>query len=113
MAWKEKLRVLQGRNDPDSQWVQVTNPQTVKRNRYANIQPWDRSRIHLKVAQGKSDYINASPISLRDPRTGRETNYIATQVINSVPVVCGLMLNSIGTKTIEYEPFLAHDMAGN
>lgn len=79
--WKEKLRVLQGRNDPTSKWVQEVNPQVTKRNRYANVQPWEKSRIHLKVAEGKSDYINASPISLRDPRTGVETRYIATQVI--------------------------------
>lgn len=73
---------MQGRNDPTSEWVQEVNPQVAKRNRYANVQPWERSRIHLKVAEGKSDYINASPISLRDPRTGVETKFIATQVIN-------------------------------
>lgn len=50
------------------------------RNRYMNVQPWEKSRIRLKVQEGKSDYINASPISLRDPRSGTETHYIATQV---------------------------------
>lgn len=79
LAWKEKLRILQGRSDPSSQWVQDTSPHVMKRNRYGNVQPWEKSRIHLKVAQGKSDYINASPISLRDPRTGVETKFIATQ----------------------------------
>ena len=46
------------------------------------VQPWNRSRVHLKVAEGTSDYINASPISLRDPRTNVENAYIATQVSN-------------------------------
>lgn len=79
LAWKEKLRILQGRSDPSSQWVQDTSPHVMRRNRYGNVQPWEKSRIHLKVAEGKSDYINASPISLRDPRTGVETKFIATQ----------------------------------
>lgn len=52
----------------------------MKLNRYGNVQPWEKSRIHLKVADGQSDYINASPISVRDPRTGVETKFIATQV---------------------------------
>ena len=73
--------MLQGRNDPTSQWTQEVNPQVTKRNRYANIIPWEKSRIHLKVAEGESDYINASPVILRDARTGTETRYIATQVI--------------------------------
>lgn len=83
LVWKEKLRILQGRSDPSSQWVQDTSPHVVIQNRYGNVQPWEKSRIHLKVAQGKSDYINASPISLRDPRTGVETKFIATQVCTS------------------------------
>ena len=49
------------------------------RNRYANVQPWDKSRIRLKVAEGQSDYINASPICLNDVRTKQEWNYITTQ----------------------------------
>ena len=82
LAWKEKLRIFQGRTDSSSQWAQdILSPQIAKRNRYANVQPWLRSRIHLKVPEDKSDYINASPISLRDPRTGAETKYIATQVL--------------------------------
>ena len=80
LAWKEKLRILEGRSDPSSQWVQDMSPHVLRRNRYGNVQPWDKSRVHLKVAEGKSDYINASPISLQDPRTRVETKFIATQV---------------------------------
>ena len=43
------------------------------RNRYANIEPYAQNRIKLKVAEGMSDYINASPITLGKRR------YIATQ----------------------------------
>lgn len=85
LAWKEKLRVLQGRKDSSSQWVQDFSPQVTKRNRYGNVQPWEKSRIHLKVAEGDLDYINASPIMLHNTHTGVETRYIATQV--SLPFV--------------------------
>ncbi|KAL8951888.1 MAG: hypothetical protein Q9222_002163 [Ikaeria aurantiellina] len=49
------------------------------RNRYQNVQPWEKSRIRLQVPAGTSDYINASPIALTDPRTGASFFYIATQ----------------------------------
>ena len=74
----------------------------MSRNRYANVQPWDSSRVKLKTTIGGSDYVNASPISLkslspasrhrgrRKPSqetsssdtqsvTVQETRYIATQ----------------------------------
>lgn len=44
-----------------------------------NVQPWDKSRIHLQVPEGESDYINASPITLTDPRTEAVYSYIAAQ----------------------------------
>lgn len=44
-----------------------------------NVQPWDKSRVHLQVPPGESDYINASPITLEDPRTGVVSSYIAAQ----------------------------------
>ena len=37
----------------------------ISRNRYGNIQPWDPSRVRLRMPIGGSDYINASPISLK------------------------------------------------
>ncbi len=101
LVWKEKLRLWQGRNDSSSQWAQDhLSPQVAKRNRYANVQPWLKSRIHLRVAEGKSDYINASPITLPDPRTGAETNYIATQVsLNLIdPIASVLIMFAKGPK---------------
>lgn len=49
------------------------DPRNANRNRYSNVLPWDHSRVRLPVAEGFSDYINASWIQL-----GRRT-YIATQ----------------------------------
>jgi protein-tyrosine phosphatase len=44
------------------------------RNRYGNVQPWDQSRIKLKVPIAGSDYVNASPISLNSRSTSTSPN---------------------------------------
>lgn len=66
--------------DISHRWAIETSPEVKARNRYPNVQAWANSRIRLKVAEGQCDFINASPISLRDSRTGDEMRYIATQV---------------------------------
>lgn len=76
---RQLLRIAEGRRDPASNWTQDTTKQTRLRNRYVNVQPWDKSRIRLQVPPGESDYINASPITLEDPRTGVVSSYIAAQ----------------------------------
>lgn len=43
------------------------------RNRYLNVEPYAQNRVKLKVKEGVSDYINASPIQLG------KRKYIATQ----------------------------------
>lgn len=86
LEWQQQLRIAHGRTDPSSQWVQKTTSQVKLRNRYLNVQPWEKSRVHLNVAEGQCDYINASPISLIDPRTNVETVYIAAQV-SLVPII--------------------------
>ena len=114
LTWKEKLRLWHGGNDSSSQWAQDhLSPQVAKRNRYANVQPWLKSRIHLRVAEGKSDYINASPITLPDPRTGAETNYIATQVSLNLIDPYRQRTDTLrkGAKTVRTKSFLAYDMA--
>lgn len=80
LNWQEKIRIAQGRSDPDSRWAQDGSPHVNQRNRYVGVQPWDKSRIRLQVSDGRPDYINASPILLRESRSGVETKYIATQV---------------------------------
>ncbi|KAL8973953.1 MAG: hypothetical protein Q9197_001802 [Variospora fuerteventurae] len=76
---QQLFRIADGRRDPSSRWVQDNTKQTKLRNRYVNVQPWEKSRIHLQVPEGESDYINASPIRLTDPRTGSVFSYIAAQ----------------------------------
>lgn len=58
-----------------AQWSMdaALKPENRKRNRYGNILPWDKSRVHLKVNEGENDYINASFIDLGSK------HYIATQ----------------------------------
>lgn len=45
-----------------------------------NVLVWANSRIRLKVPEGESDFINASPIVLKASTQGEERRYIATQV---------------------------------
>src|SRR3954469_11109216 len=81
LQWLERERFSQGiLNGADShEWAQDTDPNVKLRNRYFNIQPWAKNRIHLRVPPGCCDYINASPIVLRSAGGSKENKYIATQ----------------------------------
>ncbi|KAL8874461.1 MAG: hypothetical protein Q9174_000206 [Haloplaca sp. 1 TL-2023] len=79
LEYQQIFRVAEGRRNPDSRWVQDNSKQTRLRNRYLNVQPWSNSRIRLRVPEGESDYINASPISLTEAKTGLVFSYIAAQ----------------------------------
>ncbi|MCJ1364197.1 hypothetical protein MMC16_003306 [Acarospora aff. strigata] len=81
LEWLQQIRIAHGRNEsnPLSQWAQETSLEARSRNRYVDVQAWANSRIRLKVPEGHCDYINASPISLRNTKTGKEERYIATQ----------------------------------
>lgn len=82
LEWLQRARITEGAmaNDPSHRWALETDPEVKARNRYFNVQAWANSRIHLKVPEGECDFINASPIVLKDSCTGQETRYIATQV---------------------------------
>lgn len=69
-------------NDPNYQWAQESDAETIRRNRYANVGPWSNNRVRLKVPEGESDYINASPITIRTAK-GTVKKFIATQVRNT------------------------------
>jgi protein-tyrosine phosphatase len=95
LEYMQGTRILEGSraNDPSHRWALDADPEVRARNRYANVQAWANSRIHLRVPEGECDFINASPIVLRDSVSQEERKYIATQV-NSVIVWCGrIMLN--------------------
>jgi protein-tyrosine phosphatase len=95
LEWKQRFRLAHAFNNPhDSPFRVDRSPSVINRNRYTNVQPWDESRIRLKTPIGGSDYVNASPISLRsrsstpstktDSSTSTNLNltdskYIATQ----------------------------------
>ncbi|EMD00086.1 hypothetical protein BAUCODRAFT_63248, partial [Baudoinia panamericana UAMH 10762] len=79
LEWQQRNRLLQGTQIPvsdagsPSQWSRLGGDVVMARNRYLNVEPFASNRIKLKVAEGMSDYINASPIRLGKRR------YIATQ----------------------------------
>jgi protein tyrosine phosphatase len=99
LEWQQRNRLAQGlqtsTTEATSQWARVSGDDVAKRNRYMNVDPFLNNRIRLKVPEGHSDYINASPIKLEQSipdfdqagssnislQTQRaEKRYIATQV---------------------------------
>ena len=67
-------------NAEDSPWMLNTSSDALSKNRYSDIMPWEKSRIRLRVVQGTSDYINASPIKLLGSSADEAKSYIACQV---------------------------------
>lgn len=82
LEWRQRIRVQEGNtaNDGSHRWALETGPEAKARNRYMNVLVWANSRIHLKVPEGESDFINASPIVLKESNQDTERRYIATQV---------------------------------
>jgi protein-tyrosine phosphatase len=72
-------------NDPAHPFALEGDPKVKARNRYVNVQAWANCRIHLRVPEGECDFINASPIVLKDSVTEEERTYIATQVCDKSP----------------------------
>ncbi|KAL2014271.1 hypothetical protein VTN00DRAFT_1796 [Thermoascus crustaceus] len=81
LEWLQRARLAEGllAKDPSHRWALEADPEVKARNRYLNVQAWANSRIHLRVPEGECDFINASPIVLKDSSTEEETKYIATQ----------------------------------
>ncbi|KAF3491566.1 protein-tyrosine phosphatase [Arthroderma uncinatum] len=81
LEWMERHRRAAGAlsQDPSHRWTLDTSPQVKARNRYGDVQAWENCRVHLKVPPGACDFINASPIVLKDPETEGEYKYIASQ----------------------------------
>ncbi|THC99038.1 hypothetical protein EYZ11_001512 [Aspergillus tanneri] len=81
LEWIQRTRIAEGMltNDPSHRWALEGDPEVKARNRYVNVQAWANSRIHLPVPDGECDFINASPISLKDSVSEEERRYIATQ----------------------------------
>ncbi|KAJ5594789.1 protein-tyrosine phosphatase 2 [Penicillium hispanicum] len=81
LEWMQRTRLAEGMlsNDPAHPWALESDPDVKARNRYINVQAWANCRIHLRVPEGECDFINASPIVLKDSVTQEERRYIATQ----------------------------------
>ncbi|WEW55189.1 tyrosine protein phosphatase 1 [Emydomyces testavorans] len=81
LEWLQRGRISSGllAGDPSHQWALESSPEVRERSRYANVQAWANSRIHLKVPPGECDFINASPIELRVTKSQETARYIATQ----------------------------------
>lgn len=82
LEWMQRTRLAEGMlsNDPLHPYALEGDPKVKARNRYINVQAWANCRIHLRVPEGECDFINASPITLKDSVTQEERKYIATQV---------------------------------
>ena len=66
LEWHQRFRLQHGYTHPDTSPFRMDRSDAVvSRNRYGNIQPWDPSRVRLRMPIGGSDYINASPILLK------------------------------------------------
>ncbi|CAG7918554.1 unnamed protein product [Penicillium olsonii] len=81
LEWLQHTRINEGHlaNDLSHRWALDHDPKVKERNRYLNVQAWENCRIHLQVAEGECDFINASPIRLEDSVTQEWRRYIATQ----------------------------------
>ncbi|KAJ5116702.1 hypothetical protein N7456_001050 [Penicillium angulare] len=79
LTHRTQLEEALASNDPNHPFAISNDPVISTRNRYINVQPYSRCRIHLPVSGGECDYINASPITLKDSATYVERKYIATQ----------------------------------
>ncbi|KAJ5104121.1 hypothetical protein N7532_004650 [Penicillium argentinense] len=81
LEWMQRTRIAEGTlsNDPTHPFALEGDPRVKARNRYFNVQAWANCRIHLRVPDGECDFINASPIVLRDTVTEEPRRYIATQ----------------------------------
>lgn len=73
------MRLITMQRDPTSPYCRPAMVDFRVLDRYANIHPYNGNRVHLKVPEGKVDYINASPIRLITKKDGKENNYIAMQ----------------------------------
>ncbi|KAJ5807718.1 hypothetical protein N7447_011174 [Penicillium robsamsonii] len=81
LEWMQRTRLTEAMssNDPAHRFALESDPKVKARNRYFNVQAWANCRIHLRVPEGECDFINASPIILKDSASKEERTYIATQ----------------------------------
>ena len=83
LEWEQRRKFLESSQNGEgapSQWAKVSSDMVMNRNRYANVDPYANNRVRLNVPEGHSDYINASPIVLKNSKSDTQMKFIATQV---------------------------------
>lgn len=108
LEWHQRFRIAHGHNNPHDSPFRLDKSETaVRRNRYSNVQPWDNSRVKLIAPIGGSDYINASPISLKSqkatPSTESDTE---TSVDDDAPSVALSEMRYIATQGPKHDQYL-------
>lgn len=88
LEWQARQRLLEGLKASEqaehsslagAEWARLKGDEITARNRYMNVDPYANNRVKLHVAEGQSDYINASPIRI-PTSAGQDKKFIATQV---------------------------------
>ena len=63
----------------NSKWARCDTEMTSGLDRFGDIFVWKNNRVKLHVPASMNDYINASPITMRSPRSSLQSKYIAMQ----------------------------------
>ncbi|OBT74191.1 hypothetical protein VF21_07031 [Pseudogymnoascus sp. 05NY08] len=79
LNWLERTRAADGRTNEDSKWARCDADMTAGLDRFGDIFVWKNNRVKLQVPEEMNDYINASPITMKSPRTPLQSKYIAMQ----------------------------------
>ncbi|KAM7537167.1 hypothetical protein Aperf_G00000078766 [Anoplocephala perfoliata] len=72
------------RGDPNATMCDAKMEENVSKNRYRDISPYDRSRVRIHGVDG--DYINASFVTMKVPKSNLQKKYIASQ--GPLPKTC-------------------------
>ncbi|VUZ51548.1 unnamed protein product [Hymenolepis diminuta] len=72
------------RGNPNATMVDAKANENISKNRYRDISPYDHSRVRIQGADG--DYINASFVKLKIPKSSLQKEYIASQ--GPLPSTC-------------------------
>ncbi|KIW98806.1 uncharacterized protein Z519_00469 [Cladophialophora bantiana CBS 173.52] len=88
LEWKQRYRLQHASQNPHTSPFRIDRSLAViSRNRYGNVQPWESSRVKLKKPIGGSDYVNASPITLKSRLAKRPCSGSSTPASTGQPLL--------------------------
>ncbi len=110
LEWKQRYRLQHANQNPHTSPFRVERSKLIwDRNRYGNVQPWHASRVKLKTPIGGSDYVNASPITLKSrtkmPSSGTSTPMPAGQSSSAVTQAESRYIATQGPKDGQFSHF--------